>query len=126
MCSSESILLGEERAFEVDSRDPSLNFRKSRAGLRDRSQAVNQLVDGRRDQGRAEPSCPEMALVADDRCSDVNCQVGSGKRMPVAAIQLDVPEGGRDPFVFRTNVRGAVRRPNRFNELPAQFDLNPP
>ena len=82
VCSSVSFLLGEKRAFEVDSDDPAADVRKTVAGLCDRSQAVKQLVDRGRDQGGAEPSCPERALVADDARGLLDGELRAREGMP--------------------------------------------
>ncbi len=82
----------------------------------------SEVRDRRRDQGRAEPGRAEGRLGPDDLGHLVDGQVGAGERVSPPAVDLDVPEGRRDPVVIGMD-RRRDHRPPRCEAIRPSPDL---
>jgi len=115
----------QERPLQVDAQYLPGSLRIRVARRRDGAHAVQHLPGRCRDQGRTEAGRAQRPLGADDRHDLLDRQLRFGKRVPPAAVKLDVPRSRADPIVVRARLRGPIARADRHDDLAPDLDLDP-
>ena len=77
---------------------------------------VQQVIDGRGDQGRAEPGRAQRALGADDRGDLLDGQLGAGERVSPAAVDWMSQKAGATQS-SAGSIASAVGRSSRIGRL---------